>query len=424
MALVTGVQGYITDARPLFDRRDRDGVRSGATDLRPPPQINRAVALVNLDRYRGTDRGESGTAAGRTGRHGDPAGAGARRPGPAALRNGAMGRCAGRGGEPAREPERTRRGLHRSRHRRRDRLPSRRDRRGPAPPRRGRPARHPDRAPADRPAGRGPQPGPRAGRRPAGGARRADRGVRRQCRELEETEDLLADAVRLAAGTGDLDTARTLAGHADTLAAESEIPHRQANALYCRGLLDYDAPRLLTAAQLYEEAGLRCSGPRPWRRPPGTSSTPTTASRRGPPLPPPSRSTTRWTRRRTRPGSRPRSGPTASGAGRTPSTGGRRAAGTALRRPRSRSPRSWRRDCPTRRSRPGCCYPAGPLARTSPTSSRSSTSTRGSTSPGNRPCAPSRRGNAAGKRGDPARKQHPLEPRGRGAGSRGIRWEL
>ena len=73
--------------------------------------------------------------------------------------------------------------------------------------------------------------------------------------EIEETEDLFADAVRLAAETGDLDTARALAGQAAALAAESEIPHRQANALYCRGLLDHDAARLLAAAERYEDAG-------------------------------------------------------------------------------------------------------------------------------------------------------------------------
>jgi DNA-binding CsgD family transcriptional regulator len=72
---------------------------------------------------------------------------------------------------------------------------------------------------------------------------------------LGEIEDLLADAVRLAAQTGDLSTARALAGHADTLAAGSEIPHRQANALYCGGLLDRDAPRLLAAAERYDDAG-------------------------------------------------------------------------------------------------------------------------------------------------------------------------
>jgi DNA-binding CsgD family transcriptional regulator len=69
-----------------------------------------------------------------------------------------------------------------------------------------------------------------------------------------ETEDLLADAVRLAAEAGDPGTARELAGHAETLAAGSEIPHRQANALYCRGLLDHDAARLLAAAERYGAA--------------------------------------------------------------------------------------------------------------------------------------------------------------------------
>ena len=73
--------------------------------------------------------------------------------------------------------------------------------------------------------------------------------------DLDEMEDLLADAVRLAKETGDPTTAQALAGHAATLAAESEIPHRQANALYCRGLLDHDAPRLLAAAERYDDAG-------------------------------------------------------------------------------------------------------------------------------------------------------------------------
>jgi DNA-binding CsgD family transcriptional regulator len=73
--------------------------------------------------------------------------------------------------------------------------------------------------------------------------------------ELGEIEDLLADAVRLGVETGDLNTAQVLAGQADALAAESEIPHRQANALYCRGLLDHDASWLIAAAQRYDEAG-------------------------------------------------------------------------------------------------------------------------------------------------------------------------
>jgi DNA-binding CsgD family transcriptional regulator len=73
--------------------------------------------------------------------------------------------------------------------------------------------------------------------------------------DVEEIEDLLADAVRLALATADLNTAQTLAGHADTLAAGSQIPHRQANALYCRGLLDHNAARLVAAAERYDDAG-------------------------------------------------------------------------------------------------------------------------------------------------------------------------
>jgi DNA-binding CsgD family transcriptional regulator/tetratricopeptide (TPR) repeat protein len=73
--------------------------------------------------------------------------------------------------------------------------------------------------------------------------------------DLGEVEDLLGEAVRLALQVGDQGTAKALAGHVDALAAGSEIPHRQANALYCRGLLDRDAPRLLAAAERYHDAG-------------------------------------------------------------------------------------------------------------------------------------------------------------------------
>jgi DNA-binding CsgD family transcriptional regulator len=73
--------------------------------------------------------------------------------------------------------------------------------------------------------------------------------------ELDRIEDLFADAVRLALETGELGTAKTLTGHAAALAAASEVPRRQANALYCRGLLDHDAARLLTAAERYRDAG-------------------------------------------------------------------------------------------------------------------------------------------------------------------------
>jgi DNA-binding CsgD family transcriptional regulator/tetratricopeptide (TPR) repeat protein len=72
--------------------------------------------------------------------------------------------------------------------------------------------------------------------------------------ELGQAEDLIADAVRLAVKTGDLTTARSLAKQAEEFAEGSEIPHRQANALYCMGLVDHDARRLLAATQRYEEA--------------------------------------------------------------------------------------------------------------------------------------------------------------------------
>jgi DNA-binding CsgD family transcriptional regulator len=72
--------------------------------------------------------------------------------------------------------------------------------------------------------------------------------------ELEEIENLLADAVRLAASVGDVVTAKALAGHAAALAAESETPRRRANALYCHGLMDHDAAKLLRAADRYGAA--------------------------------------------------------------------------------------------------------------------------------------------------------------------------
>jgi DNA-binding CsgD family transcriptional regulator len=76
----------------------------------------------------------------------------------------------------------------------------------------------------------------------------------RNAEELGEIEDLLADAVRLAVEAGDLATAKELAGRAEALAAQSDIPRRQANALMCRGLVDRDAARLLAAADRYAEA--------------------------------------------------------------------------------------------------------------------------------------------------------------------------
>ena len=73
--------------------------------------------------------------------------------------------------------------------------------------------------------------------------------------DLGETEDLLGDAVRLALKIGDKATAQTIAGQAATLAEASEIPHRQANALYCRGMVEWDSAVLLAAARRYADAG-------------------------------------------------------------------------------------------------------------------------------------------------------------------------
>jgi DNA-binding NarL/FixJ family response regulator len=73
--------------------------------------------------------------------------------------------------------------------------------------------------------------------------------------DLGEIEDLLVDAVRLAIKVGDKATAQARTGQAAALAEGSEIPHRQANALYCRGLVDRDAVVLLAAAQRYADAG-------------------------------------------------------------------------------------------------------------------------------------------------------------------------
>jgi DNA-binding CsgD family transcriptional regulator len=80
-------------------------------------------------------------------------------------------------------------------------------------------------------------------------------GFADQAEELDEVEDLLADGVRLATTIGDAAAAQTLAEQAIALADNTEIPHRQANAWHCRGLVDRDAARLLRAAERYHDAG-------------------------------------------------------------------------------------------------------------------------------------------------------------------------
>jgi DNA-binding CsgD family transcriptional regulator len=73
--------------------------------------------------------------------------------------------------------------------------------------------------------------------------------------DIGEIEDLLVDAVRLALKVGDKAIAQTISGQAATLADGSEIPHQQANARYCRGMVDRDCELLLAAAQQYADAG-------------------------------------------------------------------------------------------------------------------------------------------------------------------------
>jgi len=80
-------------------------------------------------------------------------------------------------------------------------------------------------------------------------------GFESNAEELDEIEDLLPDGVRLATKLGEAGTARALTSQAEALAQHSEIPHRQANALFCRGLLDRDAGLLLQAADRYRDAG-------------------------------------------------------------------------------------------------------------------------------------------------------------------------
>ncbi|WP_459716260.1 AAA family ATPase [Actinophytocola sp. KF-1] len=73
--------------------------------------------------------------------------------------------------------------------------------------------------------------------------------------ELDEVEDLLPEAARLAAATGDTRAAADVAAQAATLARRSSVPHRLGTAAYCRGLLERDPFLLQHAADRYRDAG-------------------------------------------------------------------------------------------------------------------------------------------------------------------------
>jgi DNA-binding CsgD family transcriptional regulator/tetratricopeptide (TPR) repeat protein len=85
-------------------------------------------------------------------------------------------------------------------------------------------------------------------------------GLEDEAEELDEIEDLLPDAVRLAIKLDNTGTARALADRTAVLARDSQVPHRQASALFCRGLLDRDAGLLLQAADRYQDASRPLQG--------------------------------------------------------------------------------------------------------------------------------------------------------------------
>jgi DNA-binding CsgD family transcriptional regulator len=79
-------------------------------------------------------------------------------------------------------------------------------------------------------------------------------GVTNNADEIEEMEDLLPEAARLAVSTETIDTAVDIAAQAASLAQRSQVPHRLAAAAYCRGLVEDDPSLLLHAAERYDEA--------------------------------------------------------------------------------------------------------------------------------------------------------------------------
>ena len=257
LTLVTGVQGHMTDALPLFDRALTVTQSDPAlTDLRLLLQINEAITLGHLDRY-----AEALTVAGQARHLADQVGTTFR----LAQAHGALGQLlfeTGRWDDALAEVEILPENLKEpaaacidlgiaaviSFHR--GEIGAARRHLAAAVPHATRIGHRPI----------GPLALARSldcehdGALPRALAALTD-AVDGNTEEIEEIEDLLADAVRLATVTGDPGTAQALADHVAALAADSEIPHRQANALYCRGLLDGDTAGLLAAAERYDDAG-------------------------------------------------------------------------------------------------------------------------------------------------------------------------
>jgi DNA-binding CsgD family transcriptional regulator/tetratricopeptide (TPR) repeat protein len=73
--------------------------------------------------------------------------------------------------------------------------------------------------------------------------------------ELDEVEDLLPEAARLAAFTRATSVLNEVAAQAAALVQRSRVPRRLGTVAYCRGLLSGSSSLLLLAAEQYEEAG-------------------------------------------------------------------------------------------------------------------------------------------------------------------------
>lgn len=79
-------------------------------------------------------------------------------------------------------------------------------------------------------------------------------GVSNDAEELEEMEELLPEAARLAVSTDTAEAAAAIAAQAAGLARRAPVPHRLATAAYCQGLLDGDPALLMSAASHYDDA--------------------------------------------------------------------------------------------------------------------------------------------------------------------------
>ena len=150
------------------------------------------------------------------------------------------------------------------------------------------------------PLAAGPQPGPRAGRRAAGGAGRADRrrstAMPRNSRRSRTCWPTPSGWPPGPATWAPPRPWRATPRHSPPGRRSRTGRRTRCTAAACSTTTPPGCSRPRSATTT--PAG-RCSGPRRWRRPPGTSSTPTTATRRGPRSPRPSRSTPRWARPRT-----------------------------------------------------------------------------------------------------------------------------